>query len=696
MTIKYVLMLWGSVLVLSTCGQRNKKVIMHAHTNQLIEESSPYLLQHAHNPVEWHAWNTKNLQEAKKLDKPILISIGYSSCHWCHVMEHESFENEDIARYMNQNFYCIKVDREERPDVDHIYMTAANIITGGGGWPLNCFALPDARPFHAGTYYPAPGWMQLLETVHKQYQDNKEKLTDYADRLTQGISLQETAISDNAAAKLQSKELIKAVEGWKQKWDMLEGGMLGAPKFPMPSNIGLLMDYTFHFDDQYTDSFIQLSLDKMAYGGIFDQIGGGFSRYSVDDKWKVPHFEKMLYDNAQLLSIYAKAYQKYKDPLYLQVIEKTVTWLEREMLDKSGLFYAALDADSEGEEGKFYVWNTTESQQILGTEYSLAKAYYQIDGKGMWEHGNSILLRDDRPEAIAKQFEITQNQLQTRINKIDQKLLAARSKRIRPGLDDKCLTAWNALLIKGLAASYKASSNDAYKTMAVKCANALLELQIDKDHVWHTYKAGKSTILGMLDDYAFTGEAFVAAFEISGDARYIAAAQRLAKMAIEKFYDSEKELFYFNEQNELILRTTEVHDNVIPASNSAMANLLHSIGLLTGNTYYLTLAENIIGKVQSNISAYPSGHSNWARVHLKYTMPFYEIAIVGNDAAKLAKELQGKNLPNTIIVFSTQKSSLPIFENRWVKDKTKIYVCQRGICQLPAENIDEAIALLKQ
>jgi uncharacterized protein YyaL (SSP411 family) len=696
MTKNYVLLLLNFTLVLNSCGQQDKTKTMHKHTNDLIKETSPYLLQHAHNPVNWHAWSEKSLAEAKQLDKPILISIGYSSCHWCHVMEHESFENEEIATYMNEHFYCIKVDREERPDVDQIYMTAANIITGGGGWPLNCFALPDTRPFHAGTYYPSEGWLQLLQSVDLQYTNNRDKLEDYATRLTKGIALQETAISDNTSQSLDSKVVIKAVEDWKNMWDMKEGGMNRAPKFPMPSNINFLLDYSYHFTDSYTDKFIQTSLQKMAYGGIFDQVGGGFSRYSVDAIWKAPHFEKMLYDNAQLLTIYAKAYKRYKNPLYLAVIEKTVNWLQREMLDQSGMFYAALDADSEGEEGKFYVWSAAQAKATLGSDFDLASEYYQIGGKGEWEHGNSILLREDSDADIAKKFKLTEKELQRRIALINNKLLVKRSKRIRPGLDDKCLTAWNGLLVTGLSEAYKATGTEMYKTVALQCMDALLRTQVEKDRVWHTYKAGRPTINGMLDDYVFVGEACISAFEISGNEHYLEQANMLTKSAIVKFYNPDKEIFYFNEENELIVRTAEVHDNVIPATNSAMAHLLHGVGLLYGNTRYLNLAENLIGKVQENMSSYPGGHSNWARAQLKFTMPFYEIAIVGPSALKLTKELQANDLPNTTIVFSTSKSNLPIFEDRLVKGETKIYVCQKGVCQLPVETISETLTILNK
>ncbi|PCJ63720.1 MAG: thioredoxin domain-containing protein [Bacteroidetes bacterium] len=695
MTLPKYLLSISLLITLNSCGQKKETTVMHQHTNELIKETSPYLLQHAHNPVDWHAWNSKSLATAKELGKPILISIGYSSCHWCHVMEHESFENEVIAEYMNEHFFCIKVDREERPDVDQIYMTAANIITGSGGWPLNCFALPDGRPFHAGTYYPASGWIKLLQSVDLQYTNNREKLEDYATKLTKGIEMQETAISDNQSQKLDVKKLVAAVEGWKANWDMTEGGMNRSPKFPMPSNFNYLLDYTHHFDDSYSDSFINVTLTKMAYGGIFDQIGGGFSRYSVDELWKAPHFEKMLYDNAQLLTIYSKAYKRFKDPLYKEIVEKTIVWLEREMFDESNMFYAALDADSEGEEGKFYVWKSKEVKDILDEDFNLAQIYYEIGKKGLWEHGNNILLRNRSDIEIASKFNITPNELKQRISSINTKLLKSRSSRIRPGLDDKCLTAWNALLITGLCEAYKATGNDHYKTLATNCLDAIIKLQIEKENnVWHTYKQGKSTINGMLEDYSFVAEACISAYEITSNEEYIIKSKLLVDKAIEKFYDADKELFYFNEANELIVRTSEVYDNVIPSTNSSMANVLLHLGLIYGNPSLLSMSENLIGKVQDNISNYPGGHSNWARAHLKHTMPFYEIAIVGKNAKQITKSLQSNDLNNTLIIGSDRKSNIPLFKDRFINGTTKIYVCQKGVCQLPVETIEEALKLM--
>tara|TARA_Y100000385_G_scaffold154539_1_gene160271 strand:+ start:6220 stop:8307 length:2088 start_codon:yes stop_codon:yes gene_type:complete len=691
----YVLSLLSIVSVLSSCGQKNQNKSMSSHTNQLIKETSPYLLQHAHNPVDWHAWNPENLVEAKKLNKPLLISIGYSSCHWCHVMEHESFENEEVAQYMNEHFYCIKVDREERPDVDQIYMTAANIITGRGGWPLNCFALPTGEPFHTGTYYPTKDWLRLLQNISDQYQSNFAKIEEYAQKLTRGIQLQETAISDQTTQSLDDTVLDNLVKEWKKNWDYNDGGMNRAPKFPMPSNYDFLISYAHHSSDNTIDEFINITLTKMAYGGIFDQIGGGFSRYSVDGIWKVPHFEKMLYDNAQLLSIYAKAYQKTKKPLFKQVIDKTANWLEREMLDKSGLFYAALDADSEGEEGKYYVWKSEELKDVLKEDFDLTVSYYEVDKKALWEHQNNILLRDKDDASIEREYQLTTQELADKIQRVNQKLLDQRSQRIPPGLDDKCLTSWNSLMVSGLIDSYIATRNNHYKKLAINTLDKILTTQLHGEELWHSFKNNQSTIPGMLEDYAFLIKACTDAFAITGNESYVQSAQQLTEVVMKKFYDSEKELFYFNETNELIVRTTEVHDNVIPSTNSVMAHNLWQLGLIYGNSRYLEIAETLVGKVQSNMVSYPSGHSNWAKTHLAISKPYFEVVIVGKNAEKEALKFRESFHPNTLVLYSNAPSNLPLFKNRYHADETLIYVCEKGVCKLPVKTIEEALELVR-
>ncbi len=694
MTFKTSLGLLCISILVNNCTLGQEKSTMHKHTNELIEESSPYLLQHAHNPVNWHAWNEKNLKEAKKIDKPILISIGYSSCHWCHVMEHESFEDEEIAAYMNENFYCIKVDREERPDVDQIYMTAANIITGSGGWPLNCFALPDGRPFHAGTYFPKNNWLRVLEGVHFEYSKNREKLEDYADKLTQGIRLQESAISDNKSEVLKAEVITESLNTWKAKWDMQYGGMKGAPKFPMPINLECILYYAHLYDDQQADEFVQQSLNKMAFGGIFDQIKGGFSRYSTDGIWKAPHFEKMLYDNAQLLSIYSKAYKKYKNPLYLEVINKTVAWLESEMRDPSGLFYSALDADSEGEEGKYYVWSKKELQVALDSLYPIAESYYSVNQIGAWEKDKYILMRSLTTEEVASIHNIDNEQLREKIRQIESILNTFKNNRIRPGLDDKCLSGWNGLLLSGLVEAYKVTTNPQFLDLAQNIGHALIKNQIKSNKIYRSYKAGLSSIDGMLEDYVFVAQGLLDLYTLSSNEQFLKNSKKVFELAIELFYDQEKEIFYFNTENELIVRTAEIYDNVIPSSNSAMVNLMYTYGLLEGNHKYLELAQTITGKVQKNITSYPSGHANWSIAHMKINQKFSEIVITGPNAESIYSEMMKLDLPNTIILWTMKESQLPIFKGRLNRTETQIYVCNKGACKLPVKSIEEAQQLL--
>ena len=694
MTFKTSLGLLCISILFNNCSLGQENSTMHKYTNELIEETSPYLLQHAHNPVNWHAWNEKNLKEAKKLDKPLLISIGYSSCHWCHVMEHESFEDEEVASYMNANFYCIKVDREERPDVDQIYMTAANIITGSGGWPLNCFALPDGRPFHAGTYFPKNNWLRVLEGVHFEYSKNRNKLEEYADKLTQGIRLQETAITDNSPEILRAELISESMDGWKTKWDMQYGGMKGAPKFPMPINLECILYYANLHEDQQADEFVQQSLNKMAFGGIFDQIKGGFSRYSTDGIWKAPHFEKMLYDNAQLLSIYSKAYKKSKNPLYLEVINKTIAWLESEMLDPSGLFYSALDADSEGEEGRYYVWSKKQLHIALDSLYPIAESYYSVNEIGAWELDKYILMRSLTTEEVASIHKLEVQELQEKILQIESILNQFRNNRVRPGLDDKCLSGWNGLLLSGLVEAYKVTENTHFLELAENIGKALIKNQIKSNKLYRSYKAGISSIDGMLEDYVFVSQGLLDLYTLNSDEQFLKNSQEVFKLAFDLFYDEEKEIFYFNTENELIVRTAEIHDNVIPSSNSAMVQLMYTYGLLEGNQKYMELAQRITGKVQKNIASYPSGHANWSIAHMRMNQRYSEVVITGKNAENLYREMMQLNLPNTIIIWTNRESQLAIFKGRLNKTETSIYVCNKGSCKLPVKSIEEALQIL--
>jgi uncharacterized protein YyaL (SSP411 family) len=693
-----ILMAIGFASVQS-CGQHSsEKMSEHQYTNALISETSPYLLQHAHNPVDWVAWNDESLARAKKEQKLMLISIGYSACHWCHVMEHESFEDSTVAAFMNEHFVCIKVDREERPDVDQVYMNAVQLMTGRGGWPLNCFALPDGRPLYGGTYFPKEQWLDVLQRVANIWENDREKALEYATNLTQGIKQSELIQKSSDTSKMTVDEVSELVKKWSSEFDNREGGPNRAPKFPLPNNYEFLLRYAFLSNDNDVQQHVDMTLQKMACGGIYDQIGGGFARYSVDGVWKVPHFEKMLYDNAQLVSLYSEAYQATKNQLYKEIVDETLEFIKREMTSKEGAFYSALDADSEGEEGKFYVWKEDELKSVLSTDFDWVKDYYNVNQKGFWEHENYILLRDKTDNEFAKQKGWSVEELKSKVAAVKTKLLADRSKRIRPGLDDKQLTSWNALMLKGYADAYRVFGNEEYLSAALKSADFILKTQRKEDGgLWHNHKEDRSTINGFLEDYCFTIEALISLYQATFDRKWLDEADALAIYTIEHFHDAESGMFYFNSNSDaqLIARKMELTDNVIPASNSSMAKGLFLLGHYFDNSEYLNIAEQMFQNVKPSISQGPSWYSNWLELALYQAYPFYEVAIVGNDAEAKRTELEQYYHPNKMLVGGKTENGLPLLENRLVEGDTRIYVCVDKACKMPTSDVSVAVAQMK-
>lgn len=669
-------------------------------TNSLIDETSPYLLQHAHNPVNWLAWNDRAWAKARSEDKLVLISIGYSSCHWCHVMEHETFEDPVAAKLMNDHFICIKVDREERPDVDHVYMSAVQLMTGQGGWPLNCICLPDGRPIYGGTYFQNAQWKDVLTQLHQFYTANKDKAETYAGELTEGIRKMELVEVNTDEVRFTREELVPVVSNWKKYFDMKEGGPNRAPKFPMPNNYEFLLQYAVSAGDEALLQYVLLTLDKMAFGGIYDQAGGGFARYSTDANWKVPHFEKMLYDNSQLVSLYAQAYKVSKNKLYKDIVYETLEFISREMTAPGEGFYSAIDADSEGEEGKYYVWTKKELQDLLTeTDYLIAESYFNINSTGYWEHDNYILLRKDSDENLAKKFSLEENTFAAEISGIKKKLLAARNKRIRPGLDDKQLTSWNALMIKGYCEAYEAFGEEDFLTTARSKMDFLLSSRArNDDGLFHTYKNGKATINGYLEDYAFTIEALVKLYEVTFKEVYLREATVLAAYAIEHFYDDETGMFFFTSDldPQLIARKKEIHDNVIPSSNSSMAKALFLVAKFFNDKEYMTISKNMLHHVKSDMARYGSSFSNWSIFMMWNVFPFYEIVLSGKEADAFRKNISKEYHPNKILAGSaTGTSSLMLLENRFVEDKTLMYVCENYSCRLPVSDIKPGILQLK-
>ena len=685
------------LLSFTTCQIQKSNNMEQKYTNELINSSSPYLLQHAHNPVNWQPWSDKVIEEAKKNNKLILISIGYAACHWCHVMEHESFEDTEVAKTMNENFICVKVDREERPDVDNYYMTAVQLMQQQGGWPLNVIALPDGRPIWGGTYFPKDMWIKNLLAVSDFYTKNRSKTEEYAASLQNGIEQASLTTVIENEVELNSKLLENGVNGWKQLFDMEKGGRTGAPKFPMPVNLDFLLYYGFMKKDKSVLDFVKITLEKMARGGIYDQVGGGFARYSVDHEWKVPHFEKMLYDNGQLISIYSKAFQQFKTDEFKTVVYETVDFLENELMDESGAFYSSLDADSEGEEGKFYVWNETELIESIKKDFHLFAKYFNVNSNGFWENGNYILLRNGSDEDYAKNNNITLEQLHQKISNWKLDLIKQRSGRIRPGLDDKTLTSWNALVIQGLTDASVAFHDNRFLNLALKNAHFLQEnVMQENGKLYHNWKKGKASVDGFLEDYSITIKAFISLFEISGEEKWLTISKKLTDYTFEHFYDDKSGLFYFFEKNKNSVLTNhfQKEDNVIPSANSVMANNLHRLYLLLGNPNYRDISEKMVQHIIPQFEKYPMAYANWGNLILMKKEPFFEVAILGTDAKELMKEMQNRFQPNVLWAISNSDSKIPILGGRFKEDENRIFVCKEGICKLPVYNALDALKTL--
>ncbi|HTE02233.1 MAG TPA: thioredoxin domain-containing protein [Mucilaginibacter sp.] len=660
--------------------------------NRLANSASPYLLQHAHNPVDWYPWGTEALQKAKDENKLILVSIGYSACHWCHVMEHESFEDEQVAAVMNEYFVCIKVDREERPDVDQIYMSAVQLMTGRGGWPLNCICLPDQRPIYGGTYFRKNDWVSLLFNLADFYKTKPEEAEEYAVKLTEGIQQYESVQFISEQPEYAKADLELIVTNWERYFDKQEGGMGTAPKFPVPGNWQFLIRYAYLMQDEDIAKQVKLTLHKMAFGGIYDHIGGGFARYSVDGRWHVPHFEKMLYDNAQLVSLYSEASVWLYDPLYAQIVEETVTFIKRELSSPDYGFYSALDADSEGVEGKFYTFTKTEIEQILGDDADLFCIYYHVIDEGNWEEeSTNVFFRKESDEKLAATLGLSVEELVSKINTARAQVLETRSKRIRPGLDYKILASWNGLMLKGLCEAYRAFDKKEYLELSLQNAQFILDNLISEDgRLTRIYKS-KDAAVSFLDDYANIIDAFIALYEVTFDEAWLNTAKKLTDQAITHYYDQEKGIFFYtaDDDEQLIARKSEIMDSVTPASNSVMAHNLKKLGLLFDDERYQAISSQLLRNVAGQIAKYGSSYSNWCMLLLNEVFGVNEVAITGEEAEGKRIEIEKNYIPNKIIL-GGKKGSLPLLLDKFAAT-TRIYVCKDKTCGLPAENIEDAL-----
>ncbi len=692
-------------IVLATCqGQQKGSHSLdsqsgHAYSNHLVNESSPYLLQHAHNPVDWYPWGTEALEKAKSENKLMVISVGYAACHWCHVMEAESFADSTVASIMNENFVSIKVDREERPDVDKIYMDASYLMTGRGGWPLNVIALPDGRPIFAGTYFPKKDWLRILERISGQYDEAPELLVKIADQVTEGIQDLETVDLNTETGDFTGEQLLQVHNLFMKDIDTVRGGRLGSQKFPTPSIWQYLLKYHFYTKDPTAINAVNTTLKAMAQGGIYDHLGGGFARYATDKDWHVPHFEKMLYDNAQLVSLYARAYQLTRDPLYKQVVLETTDFIAREMTSDQGAFYSSYDADSEGVEGKFYVWTDQEVREVLGPEADLFTDYYTVSKIGNWENGKNILVPTRKPKAVMDKYNLDPQLLGEKLSQARKKLFKARSKRVPPALDDKVLTSWNALMVTGYLDAYRVLGEQRFLDAALKNAKFLLKKVKSKDgRLDRNFKDNRASINAFLDDYSHTIQALIGLYEATFEEQWLLEAQSIAEYVLVHFKDQESGMFYYtsDQDPDLLTRKMELSDNVIPSSNSTMAMNLYLLGTYLYREDLLQISRQMLLNIQATMLTQPVFYSYWAMLMHQTTQPLYEVAIVGDDWRSRRWEFDKYYLPNVIYLGGPQEGALELLENKLVEGKTTIYVCQNKSCRLPVTRTDQALAQMDQ
>lgn len=709
--IKYIMLVFTITVGLSSCiftgnsktNSSNNKRSKATFSNQLKNESSPYLLQHAYNPVNWYPWGEAALQRAKRENKMLIVSIGYSACHWCHVMERESFEDTSVARLMNEYFISIKVDREERPDIDDIYMTSCHLASGQScGWPLNALALPDGRPFWAGTYFAKKDWIRILNYFIKMRAEDADKLEGFADKLTQGIQLNENIQPIEEEIVFEREKLNQLFPYFDRAIDYQKGGRIADVKFPMPSNWQYLLEYHHLTKNEKALEAVVTTLDNMARGGIYDQLGGGFARYSTDVDWKVPHFEKMLYDNAQLVSLYSFAYQVTKNPRYKEVVYQTLDFVSREMTSPEGGFYSSIDADSDGEEGKYYVWTYDEIKSILTNEpqFEIFKAYYNITQFGNWEFGKNILYATKSVDAVAKQFNTSTANINRTLSSAREKLLLARNTRTRPGVDDKILTSWNALMLKAYADAARVFNEDRFLNIAINNARFLLKEAKNKDYrLTRNYKDGKAVINGFLDDYALLANSLVSVYQASFDEKWLFEAKGLTDYAVDHFYDDETGLFFYTSDLDppLITRKKEIGDNVIPSSNSVMARNLEMLGAFFFDEFYLGKSQRMMMAVKQQViqSDQPYFYANWLRHYISLAKPPYEIAIVGNDYERIKSEIDDHYLPNALLLGGAKEGSLLLLEDKLIEGETIIYVCKDKMCKSPVTSVAAALKLME-
>ena len=659
--------------------------------NRLVHTTSPYLLQHAHQPVAWYPWGEEALNKAQQEDMPILVSIGYTACHWCHVMAKEAFEDRAIATLMNKHFVCIKVDREERPDIDQVYVAAAQAMGLQAGWPLHLFLLPDQKPFYGGLYFPPEAWKQVLTQVAKAFRNHREQLTASATQFTQALNAAEASCQEANLApdRFTQANATQYFHQLYQTLDHAQGGLCGAPKFPMPS-IGLfLLHYYCLTQDERAWAQLNLTLERIAQGGIYDQLGGGFARYATDEAWQLPHFEKMLYDNGQLLSLYAHAYTATQNPLYKNIVQATTAFVAREMKNPAGGFFSALDADSEGVEGKFYTWTKAEVEAVLGKEAPLFIEHFSITASGNWEQGTNVLYQKagSALSAVA----------QAKIAHAQSTLFTVRDHRTPPTRDEKVITSWNAMMLQGLVDTYNTLGEEYYLNLALHNAQFIEKYLKKGNKLYHSYCQGQAAAAGYLEDYAWVAQALLSLYQATFKEHWLHTAQALVQYTIDHFYDTHTGLYYFVEESEakLIARQRGLFDHSMPSANAVMARNLLDLGVLLDVQAYVTTAEQMLDRIRPLLHHAPPYLASWATLSMQQLKPTIVVAIVGPLCQAWAQALKQHRLSGVLLAGTTSTSDLPWLANKKTDStKTTIYVCQQRACQTPTHSVDEALAQL--
>ena len=695
---KIALLLIAFFIVFGCNKEKEKDSKSEEIQNRLAQSSSPYLKEHADNPVDWYEWGTEALEKAEKENKPLIISVGYSACHWCHVMEEESFMDDSIAAIMNKNFVSIKIDREQRPDIDEMYMQAATLLNGSGGWPLNVFALPDGKPFYAGTYFSKDDWKMVLMRISKTYEEDKSGLVSTASELVKGVrkvnSLDTLNIQKSTISKQEYTDLIK---NWEGTWDINKGGYNGKEKFPLPVSWSSLLEYYHITKDQRSLEMVDKTLDQMARGGIYDHLAGGFSRYTVDARWRVPHFEKMLYDNALLVSLYSDHYKLFKNEQDKKIVVETLNFIEKELSNGQGGYYSSVNADSEGEEGKYYAWTKDEVQQILsGDELKFFMDFYNIEGYGNWENKKNILYQNQSLREFADEVNVSYSELKPIIDSAKIKLLRAREKRKKPAIDHKIITSWNALMIQAHLDAYQALGDPVYLEKALVTANFLKDELMNSDfHLKRSLSGNDNSIHGFSEDYAYLSKAYLELYQVNFDKSWLDLSEGLMLYAIENFRDEESGMFNFNSRNhkEIFVNGLDLEDDVIPSSNSVFAENLLIIGNLKYKQEYIDLSDKMLGNIWPRVKENPFSYANWVSLAAKKSFSMHEIAIVGEDALAKNKELQSNYLPSAIFMGGT-KENLPLLESKLVAGETFIYVCVEKTCKFPVKSAVQALELI--